>query len=159
MGHRDLTISREDIKRFHSKYTRKDRQSCWEWLAAINSSGYGSFCLGSTIVGAHRVSYMIAKGKIVDCILHRCNNRRCVNPHHLYDGSRRDNALDAIRAGTHYRLPKGSRSPNAKLSSSTVSTIRRLASKGKSYRVISETTGVPNYTISLIVNRKTYNGS
>lgn len=70
-------------ERFAQKVEKSD--SCWEWLAAKNADGYGSFFDGAKDVGAHRWAYLqfvgpIAKGMQID---HLCRNRSCVNPAHL----------------------------------------------------------------------------
>ncbi len=87
--------------RFWSKVDRCGIDDCWRWLASIGYHGYGRFRLG-TWQYAHRVSWILTNGDIPDSkhILHKCNNPVCVNPKHLYAGSRCDNMHDALIAGT-----------------------------------------------------------
>lgn len=86
-------------QRFEAKFTRATK-GCWEWIAAIDPSGYGRFSvkLGPTrkdyrMKLAHRVSYETYSGPIpagLD-LDHLCRNRRCVNPDHLEPVTRSEN--------------------------------------------------------------------
>jgi|ERR1017187_988283 hypothetical protein len=78
---------------------------CWEWNGFMNPNGYGM------VKGdfAHRYIYKLFKGFIPSslCILHKCDNKKCVNPNHLSIGSRRANQVDMTiknRQGTKRRL-------------------------------------------------------
>lgn len=115
-----------DVSRFESKYV-KSSNGCWEWTGAT-WDGYGEFWLAGTSRRAHRVSYRMYVGNIPNdmCVLHKCNNRRCVNPEHLYLGSKQDNAQDAIAAGTINTTYKVNFSRRAKLSNDDVVCIKKM---------------------------------
>ncbi len=88
-------------QRFWSKV---DVQSgdCWNWTGALSSSnGYAAFWDGERQVVAHRFSWELRNGPIPDglCVLHRCDNRRCVNPNHLFLGTKSDNTRDMLSKG------------------------------------------------------------
>lgn len=73
---------------------------CWEWTAHTNNDGYGMFWFEGRNIGAHRMSWMLEHGETPDdWVLHKCGNRKCVNPKHLYRGSPLDNARDCTRDG------------------------------------------------------------
>lgn len=75
----------------------KKTEECWIWKGQINKSGYGRHCCKY----AHRLSYEYHIGEIPGdkMICHRCNNKICVNPEHMYLGTAYDNAQDAIKCG------------------------------------------------------------
>jgi hypothetical protein len=95
----------KDPIEFERKVIRTD--SCHLWVGATQGNGYGSVGGSGTAEGAHRVSWRFSKGPIPAGmnVLHKCRNRHCVNPDHLYLGTQRENLRDAIREGT-LRPPK-----------------------------------------------------
>lgn len=93
------------IERFWEKVAVSDPDECWEWTGAIRQpSGYGVIsAIGNNRVQllAHRVSAAIHFGMFGrrDLVCHHCDNRRCVNPAHLYLGNERTNARDMMNRG------------------------------------------------------------
>jgi len=89
-----------------SRFWRKVRRTdtCWLWIAATNSSGYGCFRIAAgRLLYAHRYAYELAVGPIADGMVldHLCNNRRCVNPDHMEVVTLQENA----RRGSRRRHP------------------------------------------------------
>ncbi len=80
---------------------------CWEWTAYRIPAGYGQINIKGKLFLAHRVSYMISKGEITDGLLvcHKCDNRKCVNPNHLFLGTHKDNARDMVNKGRNSKHP------------------------------------------------------
>jgi hypothetical protein len=145
--------------RFWTKVDRRGPDGCWLWLGTRSSSGYGQFRLSPSMRGnAHRSAYCLLVGPIPDGleVCHRCDNRLCVNPSHLFLGSPRDNAQDCIAKGRKVVL-RGEDSPKAQLRAVDVAAIRsRYASGGVTQRALAAEFGVSQATISLLARGLTW---
>jgi len=137
------------MERFYNKVNKQAENGCWTWTASCFHRGYGQFKLGGTMKSAHRVSWMFEHGPIPAGlhVLHRCDNRRCVNPDHLWLGTHADNMRDKAEKGR----AAGESHPNAKLTEADVHAIR--ADK-RSQRAIAAEYGVSISQIGFIKNRK-----
>jgi hypothetical protein len=89
------------MDRFWSKVSKSDK--CWEWTAATNKHGYGTFQFEGRLQKAHRVAWQLSMGSVPDglFVLHRCDNPSCVRLTHLFLGTQRDNVRDAMRKGRY----------------------------------------------------------
>jgi hypothetical protein len=92
--------------RFIKFLSKPDKNGCINWLGYKTSFGYGRFKLDTKSILAHRFSYRINIGPIINGfdVLHHCDNPSCVNHEHLYLGTDMDNSSDKRLRG---RLPGG----------------------------------------------------
>lgn len=92
--------------RFWSKVEKTD--NCWNWVGGTSGKkgGYGAIRLPGRKGGkhgAHRVSWFIAYGYMPDLhVLHKCDNKKCVRPSHLFLGTNQDNINDKVAKGRQY---------------------------------------------------------
>lgn len=121
---------------------------CWEWVGLQDDFGYGITGVGGKPNKAHRVSYEAFVGRLPEgaCVLHKCDNPRCVNPDHLFLGTRADNAADKVAKGRQ-RRHFGETNPNARLCADDIRAIRSSAETGKA---LSKKYGVSQTNISSI---------
>ena len=105
--------------------------TCWLWTGGRKRFGHGAVSIRTIDrrmqTGAHRVAWILANGPIPDgmCVCHHCDNPPCVNPAHLFIGTKSDNTQDAFDKGRiKVRPMDGARNPNAKLTGEQVREIR-----------------------------------
>jgi hypothetical protein len=141
-------------KRFWAKVRKTD--DCWIWEGAATPLGYGVIRCGlgkeSKNLYTTRVGWFLTHGYWPKADLcHKCDNPPCVRPDHLFEGTPKDNRLDAMRKG---RLPIGENNGQSKLTPQQVAEIRRLYSSGKiGHNQLASKFGVSNCTISHVVRR------
>jgi len=73
---------------------------CWEWQGYFSTGGYGQLKINSRETNAHIVSYSVWVGPTNGLhVLHTCDNRKCINPEHLFLGTNKDNVDDRQAKG------------------------------------------------------------
>lgn len=147
--------------RFWSRVAITSSTACWEWRGETTSQGYGHVRpqgKRGPRIGAHRVAYLLTCGEIADgmVVCHRCDNRLCVNPAHLFLGTQADNLADMRAKKRHVDPPRmaGSSNPSARLTEADVAEIRRRLAAGERQTAIAADYPVTNHTIHLIAKGK-----
>lgn len=97
--------------------------ACWLWQGRPKGGGYGSIYFEGVNWAAHRLAWVLAVGELPQgkVVCHRCDNRLCVNPAHLWLGDPKDNMVDRNAKG---RQARGERAGRAKLSNEVVMRLR-----------------------------------
>ena len=130
--------------RFFAKVVISD-SGCHEWTGCLLPNGYGQFHKDGKTAYAHRVAYEIANGDPGTAfVLHECDNRKCVNPKHLFIGDFEANMADMVGKG---RRAHGERNGHAKLTREQVLQIRQEAA---SQQVIADKYGISRSLVSMI---------
>lgn len=182
---KEINLTPADIKRFWSKVDKlAGPNECWPWTDGKDSYGYGQMWAGRKNFKSHRVAWVIASGENPAelCVCHRCDNRKCCNPAHLFLGTTADNMSDrgskgrqargdrsgsrlhperrarGGRNGAHTkpeRRPRGEANGSSKLMASQVLTIRAIyAAGGITKMALGAQFGVKDSIIGKIINRK-----
>ena len=127
-------MNEKQIESFWNKVNIKSENECWEWTASCRSNGYGAFKTKDKTHGTHRLSYELINGFITDPTLkvcHKCDNRKCVNPNHLFLGTQSDNMKDCYNKGRMFipigdRFEKGNIPPNTLITNEIASVIYNI---------------------------------
>lgn len=156
---------RDRVAAFWLFVDRRKPSECWEWQGSLFVSGYGRIKFKGRAYRAHRLSYEVHFGSIPAGLLvcHRCDNKRCVNPRHLYLGTASDNVSDTAARGRIYsgdkhwshlkpeRVLRGANHPRAKLSSEIAAEIREGFASGINRNQLAAKYGVNWSTINRVV--------
>lgn len=152
------------ISRFMKFVEVNQSTGCYEWNGAIQSNGYGRFSAFGRTMYAHRFSALIKVGILNSNkdACHLCDNRKCVNPDHLFIGTRKENMQDAVRKNRQAKgsslsiLHSGEKSYLSKLNNEKVLDIRKKHSDGIPTKSLSSLFGVSCDNIRRIVRRDTW---
>lgn len=140
------------IQDFWDRCIVKD-SGCWEWSMKVTPSGYGVTHFKGKEIRAHRLAYQATYNNLPKMVLHRCDNRVCCNPFHLFGGNHKDNMEDMATKG---RAAKGVQVCTAKLDKDKVLEIRELHAQGRSTRILGEIYNVHPSTIRRCVSGKNW---
>lgn len=155
--HTDETVIIGYDKRRLLANCEKVDSGCWEWKR-YTKLGYGITCLNGEILGAHRASWIIFRGEIPEGmqVNHKCHNRKCINPDHLYVGTQQQNVDDMINAGREVKA-HGERSGMTTLKNNDVIKLREMLSSGNhTQKQLSMIFKVCESTIRNIRDKKTW---
>lgn len=154
------------MNRFWSKVDIRSKKECWPWTG-FSFGGYGRFWFKQRSVQSPRIAWMLTYGRIGHglFVCHRCDNRLCVNPLHLFLGTNAENMADMKAKGRAVSpiknnptlAARGIRAGQAKLNDRQIVRIRKMAARGVvSQRRIGVLFGVDHKTIGAIVHRRTW---
>lgn len=142
------------LARFWSKVDVRANCDCWQWNGAVGANGYGRIKVNSKkVVHAHRVAWeMFNSDRLGDRFAcHTCDNKLCVNPHHIYAGDHDSNTRDAHERGRYVsRVQSGSSNNNARLTEPDVIRIKEMIAAGMTNRAIARGFPVSDAMVSRI---------
>ncbi len=131
-----------------------DPDECWHWIGPKFTNGYGAFKSRGVDHIAHRVAFEIYNGRTpIGVLMHTCDNRQCVNPSHLIEGTVEANIADKVskcRSGA----PRGIDSGRGKLTDAQVLDIVSRRASGATCKALAAEYGVTSACISVISRRK-----
>jgi hypothetical protein len=147
--------------RFWSKVDKRGGDECWIWEGSIiKPYGHGHICITRNgkheFPSAHRVSYLLEHGEVDDdlCVLHHCDNPPCVNPKHLFLGTRTDNFNDCMKKGRwNY---SGELNINAKITDNDAMLIIARRKLGERRDFLAAEFGLTPANIYYITSRRTW---
>lgn len=128
------SLSYLTTERFLAKTIVVD-SGCREWQGTLDRDGYGKLNHDGAKMPAHRFAYQRFVAEIPEGLLvcHKCDNRKCCNPEHLFLGTAKDNADDMVSKG---RQRKGATHPNTKVNEQKISKALEMRDKGFLFREI-----------------------
>jgi hypothetical protein len=146
---------------FWKKVQRSSENECWDWIGAVAGRGYGYMTIRSPgepreNVYSHRRMLEVALGRALrpdEQACHSCDRPPCVNPTHLFAGSKSDNMQDAKAKG---RIARGEAHGAAKLTETDVRAIREGADAGATTAALARRHGVSDETVAKVLSRETW---
>lgn len=139
---------------FWSKVQSQESHECWDWTGSVfQATGYGQFASGRRYglsSNASRAAWMLAHGPIPSglYVCHKCDNKLCCNPEHLFLGTQQDNMDDLVAKG---RQCKGESHGKSRLTQTQVEEILKDSRKGKA---VAKEYGISEGHLSYIKSRR-----
>jgi DNA-binding XRE family transcriptional regulator len=151
------TSIRERLQKFSKTVTGKKTKGsyCIEWTGSFSNDGYGQTEYKGKNWRIHRLAYIEAYGEIPEgkIICHHCDNRRCINPDHLYAGTQKTNAEDRVKRGRS-NIKTGEEAGAAKLTEAQAIEIIRRRKSGEKEKDIAKDYNISHWTVGDIYRGK-----
>jgi hypothetical protein len=136
----------------------KKDSGCWEWTKFRNKAGYGMMRVGTSMHLTHRLAWGATHGPMERglCVLHKCDNPACMNPDHLFLGTRYDNAQDCVMKNRQTRM-KGESNGMAILTEKQVRLLRDMHLEfGAPQILLAKIANVTTTNMSSLLSGKTW---
>jgi hypothetical protein len=167
-ANRRVELETMHIKEAHDKIMQLfNKDECIEYKGVVTKNGYGRICIKGIRIQAHVLSYILHHGSVprTKYVLHKCDNRLCINPDHLFLGSKADNVKDMVNKGRAWwqrpfeEMPENMKrliKKRRKLSSQQIKELKEMHSNGISQRSLSRYFNVGQPVIKDILDGRTY---
>ena len=157
---------RKTFKDVWDLIAKKGKDDCWEWQGCTNTTGYGSMTVNQKTYSAHRIVFHLANPELISVkaptdknlkqfVLHKCDNRLCCNPNHMFLGNYNDNNKDAASKGRS-KAPQGAFHKLSKLTQEQAEQARFFRGHGWSFVEIGKMFGIHANNISRICKYRGY---
>lgn len=135
---------------------------CWEWRGYVHPTGYGQIGYDhkkGNVIHTHRAAWIVTHGEIEDglWVLHKCDNRLCCNPDHLWLGTPKDNTQDMMSKGRRRKAVQVVRGVDVRQAKLTDETVRAMrAEPPMTFKALGAKYGVSAATANKVILRRTW---
>lgn len=135
----------------------KSKNGCIRYLGALSTTGYGVFMIDGKSYNSHRISYELFVGRIPkgQFVLHKCDNRQCIAPQHLFLGTQADNIKD-MKNKKRNSCGIGEKHGHSKLTIIQVKEIKKLIQLGHKQTTIAKKFNISTQTIADIKAKRSW---
>lgn len=131
-------------------------KGCWLWRGSRNAQGYGRFQVSTRKpIQAHRFAFQVWHGDIPQDadVCHACDNPSCVNPAHLWAGTRAQNMQDSISKG-RFKRALGTKHGLSRFNEADIRLMRGLHARGFSYQHLADLFDCSKASVADIVKKR-----